>query len=55
VIDDGAQLVEVLPAAEYEEAHLPGTSTSRSSSSTPRAPRGWTARAPWSSTATTRS
>ena len=24
LIDDGAQLVEVLPAAEYAEEHLPG-------------------------------
>jgi rhodanese-related sulfurtransferase len=24
LIDDGAQLVEVLPAAEYDEEHLPG-------------------------------
>lgn len=24
LLDDGAQLVEVLPAAEYEEMHLPG-------------------------------
>lgn len=24
LIDAGAQLVEVLPEAEYEEAHLPG-------------------------------
>ena len=24
LIADGAQLVEVLPSAEYEEAHLPG-------------------------------
>jgi rhodanese-related sulfurtransferase len=24
LVDDGAQLVEVLPAAEYEEEHLPG-------------------------------
>ena len=24
VVADGAQLVEVLPAAEYEEEHLPG-------------------------------
>jgi rhodanese-related sulfurtransferase len=24
LVDDGAQLVEVLPAVEYEEEHLPG-------------------------------
>jgi phage shock protein E len=24
LLDDGAQLVEVLPAEEYEEEHLPG-------------------------------
>jgi rhodanese-related sulfurtransferase len=24
LVDDGAQLVEVLPADEYEEDHLPG-------------------------------
>ncbi len=24
LVDGGAQLVEVLPAKEYEEAHLPG-------------------------------
>ena len=24
LLDDGAQLVEVLPAAEYQEEHLPG-------------------------------
>jgi rhodanese-related sulfurtransferase len=24
LVDEGAQLVEVLPAEEYEEAHLPG-------------------------------
>jgi rhodanese-related sulfurtransferase len=24
LIEDGAQLVEVLPAVEYEEEHLPG-------------------------------
>jgi rhodanese-related sulfurtransferase len=24
LIDDGAQLVEVLPEGEYEDAHLPG-------------------------------
>ncbi len=24
LLDDGAQLVEVLPAAEFEEEHLPG-------------------------------
>jgi len=24
LLDDGAQLVEVLPAAEYDDEHLPG-------------------------------
>jgi phage shock protein E len=24
LVDDGAQLIEVLPASEYEEDHLPG-------------------------------
>lgn len=28
----GAQLVEALPAEEFEEEHLPGATTSRSSS-----------------------
>jgi len=32
----GAQLVEVLPAAEFEDEHLPGRSTSRSRNSTGR-------------------
>jgi rhodanese-related sulfurtransferase len=46
LVDDGAQLVEVLPAAEYDEEHLPGAVDSRSRSSTRRAPSDWTARAP---------
>ncbi len=25
LLDDGAQLVEVLPAGEYDEMHLPGS------------------------------
>ena len=43
LIDDGAELVEVLPAEEYAEEHLP-PSASRSSSWTPPPPSGWIAR-----------
>src|SRR5215211_3525384 len=32
--EEQAQLIEVLPAAEYEDEHLPARSTSRSKSST---------------------
>ena len=33
---EGAQLVEVLSAADYDWAHLPGAAASRSRSWTPR-------------------
>lgn len=36
LIDTGAQLVEVLPAGEYEEAHLPGAINIRSGRAVPR-------------------
>jgi rhodanese-related sulfurtransferase len=29
LVDEGAQLVEVLPAEEYEEEHLPGKTAKR--------------------------
>jgi rhodanese-related sulfurtransferase len=38
LIGAGAQLIEVLPPAEYEDEHLPGAITSRSRSSTARRP-----------------
>ena len=36
LVSGGAQLVEVLPANEYGEAHIPERSTCRSRSSTAR-------------------
>jgi rhodanese-related sulfurtransferase len=41
--DEQGQLIEVLPAAEYEDEHLPARSTSPSKSSTARRPGGSTA------------
>ena len=50
----GAQLVEVLPVAEYTDEHLPGAVNLPSRYWTPAPPRlGWTGRARWSSTAGT--
>ena len=43
LLEGGAQLVEVLPGAEYAEEHLPGASTSSSRNWTPPPPHGWTA------------
>jgi rhodanese-related sulfurtransferase len=50
----GAQLVEVLPAAEYTDEHLPGAINLPSKNWTPPPPQpGWTKPARWSSTAGT--
>lgn len=53
LLDDGAQLVEVLPADEYAEMHLPARSISRSRPSTPPPPRTSTGATRWSCTAGT--
>ena len=44
LLDGGAQLVEVLPAAEYTDEHLPGAINSPSSSWTRPPQPGWTGR-----------
>jgi hypothetical protein len=51
----GAQLVEVLPVAEYTDEHLPGAINLPLRNWTPPPPArlGWTGRARWSSTAGT--
>ena len=55
LIDQHAQLVEVLPPAEYAEVHLPGAINIPSSSSTRTPPRRLTASRRSLSTATTTS
>ncbi len=49
----GAQLVEVLPSAEYAEEHLPSAVNLPLSSSTPPPPPGSTPAGRWSCTAGT--
>jgi rhodanese-related sulfurtransferase len=44
LVDGGGQLVEVLPAAEYADEHLPGAINLPSSSWTPPPQPGWTGR-----------
>jgi len=55
LVEEGIQLVEVLPREEYEEEHLPGPSTSPSRSWTGRRPRDSSGTRQSSSTATTTS
>ncbi len=55
LMSEGAQVVEVLPRAEYEDEHLPVRSASRSRSSIASASKVSNAGDPSSSTATTTS